>query len=60
MLNWITTALVYDTVVCGKETTCLLKFIGGHNTEELNLKRIKAQEETGIMNLRFDDTVELH
>ena len=56
--NYTTRALVYDTVVCGKETTCLHKFIIRETEEEFEEMRQKEIRESGL-NLRYDDTVEL-
>ena len=56
--NYTMRALVYDTVVCGKETTCLHKFIIRETEEEFEEMRQKEIRESGL-NLRYDDTVEL-
>lgn len=58
MKNYTTKALVYDTIICGKETTCLHKFIIRETTEEFEEIRQREIKETNL-NLRYDDTIEL-
>lgn len=53
--NYRTRALVYDTVICGKETTCLYKFVIRETEEEFEEMRQREMRESG-RNLRYDDT----
>ena len=55
--NYTTRALVYDTVVCGKEKTCLHKFIVRGTEEEFEEIRQKEMRETKL-NLRYDNDVD--
>lgn len=55
MKNWITKQIVFETVICGEEKTCLLKYVGGRSEEELNEILKKEIKETGIVNLRLEE-----
>ena len=54
MKTYITMGLVYDTIICNKNRTCLHKIIIGETIEELKEILTKETKLTGI-NLRLEE-----
>ena len=54
MKTYITMGMVYDTTVCGKNTTCLHKIVVRGTVEELNEVLVRETKLTGL-NLRLEE-----